>query len=77
MLAYHLHEMILPSPQQNRIGTSEFDLFRSSIPSPWSPRAERYWAYTPIMRLSNSVTLSAFVHNPARPGSVKLSSSTS
>jgi len=28
---------MLPSLQQNEIGTSEFDPFRSSIPSPWSP----------------------------------------
>ena len=28
---------MLPSLQLNEIGTSEFDPFRSSIPSPWSP----------------------------------------
>jgi hypothetical protein len=28
---------MLPSLQRNEIGTSEFDPFRSSIPSPWSP----------------------------------------
>ena len=28
---------MLPSRHQNGIGTSEFDPFRSSIPSPWSP----------------------------------------
>ncbi len=32
-----MHETMLPSLQQNEIGTSEFDPFRSSIPSPWSP----------------------------------------
>jgi len=31
------HEMMLPSLQRNEISTSEFDPFRSSIPSPWSP----------------------------------------
>jgi hypothetical protein len=28
---------VLPSLQTNEIGTSNFDPFRSSIPSPWSP----------------------------------------
>ena len=31
------HEMMLPSLQQNEIGTSELDPFRSSILGPWSP----------------------------------------
>ncbi len=31
------HEPILPSLQENEIGTSKFDPFRSSIPSLWSP----------------------------------------
>jgi len=29
--------MMLPSLQRNEIGTSKFDPFRSSIPSPWHP----------------------------------------
>jgi hypothetical protein len=32
-----LQGRMLPSLQRNEIGTSEFDPFRSSIPSPWSP----------------------------------------
>jgi hypothetical protein len=35
--ASHCAERMLPSLQQNEIGTSEFDPFRSSIPSPWYP----------------------------------------
>src|SRR5262249_24478440 len=35
--ASHLAGRMLPSLQQNEIGTSEFDPFRRSIPSPWSP----------------------------------------
>ena len=31
------YEMMLPSLQQNEIGTSKFGHFRRSIPSPWSP----------------------------------------
>ena len=31
------HEMMLPSLQQYKIGTSEVDPFRSSIFGPWSP----------------------------------------
>jgi hypothetical protein len=31
------HGMMLPSLQQNEIGTSELDPFRSSILGPWSP----------------------------------------
>ena len=31
------HDPMLPSPQQNGIGTSKFGQFRSSIPSLWSP----------------------------------------
>jgi hypothetical protein len=31
------HGMMLPSPQQNEIGTSELDPFRSSILGPWYP----------------------------------------
>jgi len=31
------HEMMLPSLQRKEIGTSKFDPFRRSIPSPWSP----------------------------------------
>lgn len=31
------HEPMLPSLQENEIGTSKLDPFRSSIPSLWSP----------------------------------------
>ena len=31
------HETMLPSLQQNEIGTSELDPFRSSMLGPWSP----------------------------------------
>src|SRR5262245_39376188 len=39
--ASHLAGRMLPSLQPNEIGTSQFDPFRRSIPSPWSP-CERF-----------------------------------
>jgi len=55
------HGTMLPSLQQNEIGTSELDPFRSSILGPWSPSRPREFHPEPLT--DPDVTLS---RHPAR-----------